>query len=231
MEIEMQAWNHFAEIWATPYTPRFDRGPWSGTYVPPFTRRTSRVQIAPVAPRTAALDYEAYMSSVDHLARNFWGGVDHDEASSGDPWWFGTGIWPTPDLTPDAGNLDAMGCWTMHGRNQAYSFAALTPDGTKQLGCTYFWSMDGDDPYEAANRLWVRESELATDLDRHLLEETLAWVEEEWEFNRILVCVPRIYERGLEIAAAAGLQEVDRKAALLGGQERPDEVCFRWERP
>ena len=230
MDIEMRAWTYFAEnIWAPPPKPRFDQGPWNGTYLPPFTRRTSRVHIEPVAPRTSALDYEAYMGSIEHLVQNFWGGVGLGEELPG-PWWTGVGPWPTPSITPDMGNLDAMGCWTQFGRDEAYSFCALTHDRTKQVGCTYFWQIDGNDPYEAANRLWIIESELANDLDQHLLEETLAWVEEDWAFNRIIHCVPRTYQRGLELAAAAGLKEVSRKAARLGGQERPDEVCFQWER-
>ena len=220
IEINQNAWYEFADLWAAPPTPKFDRGPWNGRYLPPFTRRTSRVHIEPVAPRIRDLDYEAYMSSVDHLVQSFWAGGRADEEP-----------WPTPDITPDAGNLDAQNCWTSFGRGEAFSFAALTPDRTKQLGCTYFWPTgDGDDPYEAANRIWVIESELATDLDRHLLEETLAWVEEKWEFNRIIFHVPRSYQRGLDLAAAVGLREVTRKAAQLGGQERPNDACFQWER-
>jgi hypothetical protein len=186
-----------------------------------------------VAPRTSTLDYEAYMSSVDHLVRSFWGATApmRSVAEGGGPWWEGAADWPTPDITPDAGNLDAMSCWAQFGRGEAFSYSALTPDRTKQLGCTYLWpTVDGDDPYEAANRIWVVESELATDLDRHLLEETLAWVEAEWSLNRIIHCVPRTYQRGRDIATAVGLEEVTRKARPLGDRERPDDVCFLWER-
>jgi hypothetical protein len=230
MEINEDAWHYFADLWASPLEPRFAQGPWNGTYLPPFTRITSRVHIEPVSPRISNLDHEAYMSSVDHLVRNFWGGVGLNEEPPAEPW-TGTGPWPTPDITPDAGNLDAMSCWAQFGRGQAFSFSVLTPDRDKQLGAVYFWPIDGDDPYEAANRIWVIETELASDLDRHLLAETLVWVEEEWRFNKIIHCVPRTYQRGLDIAAAVGLEEVPRAAAPLGGQERPDDVCFQWERP
>jgi hypothetical protein len=123
-----------------------------------------------------------------------------------------------------------MACWTQFGRGESFSFSALTHDRTRQLGCTYFWKIEGDDPYEAANRIWIIDSERATDLDQHLLEETLAWVEQEWEFNSIIHCVPRTYQRGLDIAAAVGLQEIDRMAAPLGGLDRPDDACFQWQR-
>jgi hypothetical protein len=233
VDVEIAAWHYFADLWAVPPTPKFDQGPWNGTYLPPFTRRTSRVHLEPVAPRTSTLDYEAYMSSVDHLVRSFWGATApmRSVAEGGGPWWEGAADWPTPDITPDAGNLDAMSCWAQFGRGEAFSYSALTPDRTKQLGCTYLWpTVDGDDPYEAANRIWVVESELATDLDRHLLEETLAWVEAEWSLNRIIHCVPRTYQRGRDIATAVGLEEVTRKARPLGDRERPDDVCFLWER-
>jgi hypothetical protein len=232
MDIEVDAWRYFAEQWAMPPTPRFDRGPWNGRYLPPFARRTPRVQLEPVAPRTGELDYEAYMGSIDHLVRDFWGVAGIEEPPSDEPWWFGAGAWPAPDITPDAGNLDAMSCWASFGRGEAFSFSALTLDRTRQLGCTYLWpTIDGDDPYEAANRIWVIGSELATDLDRHLLEETLAWVEEAWELNRIIHQVPRTYRRGLDVAAAVGLKEVSREARPLGARERSDDVCFLWERP
>src|SRR5262245_20433025 len=141
MEIEIDAWHYFADGWAVPPEPRFDRGPWNGRYLPPFTRRTARVHLEPVAPRTGTLDYEAYMSSVDHLVRNFWGAAApmQSVAEAEGPWWEGAADWPTPDITPDAGNLDAMACWASFGRGEAFSFAALTPDRTRQLGCTYLW--------------------------------------------------------------------------------------------
>jgi hypothetical protein len=35
----------------------------------------------------------------------------------------------------------------------------------------------------------------------------------------------------MDIAAAVGLKQVTRNAAPLGGLQRPDDVCFQWERP
>jgi hypothetical protein len=209
-EIDLPAWYKWVEGLAKkPPVPRYDRGPWNGRYLAPMVRRTSRVFIEPLAPPITDLDHEAYMGSIEHINRSY-------EAT-----------WPRPTITPDFASLDLHQCWTTWGRGEGFQFAALTHDRDKELGCAYLLPpADGDDPYETSLRIWVIESEVATDLDRHLLEEMLAWVDEEWDFNRVVHYIPRSYERGLGLAAAAGLREVNRK----GPKSNYDYACFQWER-
>jgi len=206
-ETDLAAWHELGDRLAEPPAPRYEQGPWNGRYLAPQTRRTARVHIEPLAPRITDLDYEAYMGSIDHLNRSF--GSD----------------WPTPDITPDAASLDLHGCWASFGRGEAFQFGVLTHDRDRELGCAYFWrGPDWDDPYETGLRIWTIESEVATDLDRHLLAAMLVWVDEEWDFNRVVYYVPRSYQRGLDIAVAADLREVDREPL------RPGDACFQWER-
>lgn len=208
-EVDLPAWRAWAENLANnPPAPKYDRGPWNGRYLAPMVRRTSRVHIEPLAPRITNLDYEAYMGSIEHINRSY-------EVT-----------WPRPDITPDFAGLDLHQCWETWGRGEGFQFAALTPDRDKELGCAYLLpARDGDDPYETSLRIWIIESEVATDLDRHLLEAMLAWIEQEWDFSRVIVYVPRGYERGKAIATTVGLREVDRQGPKPGH----DYACFQWE--
>jgi hypothetical protein len=80
--------------------------------------------------------------------------------------------------------------------------------------------------------------DLATgdDLDIVLLEDVVAWIEAGWEFQRVIHYTPETYQRGLEIASAAGLRRVDREGPRhsQGGTEltqRPSYAAFEWVRP
>ena len=219
-EVDLDAWHAWSERLANnPPVPRYDQGPWNGRYLAPMLRRTPRVHIEPLAPRITDLDYEAYMGSIEHINRSY-------EAT-----------WPRPTITPDFASLDLHQCWETWGRGEGFQFAALTHTRDKELGCAYLLpTRDGDDPYETSLRIWVIESEVATDLERHLIEAMLAWIDEEWEFNRVIFYVPRGYERGRAIAAAVGLHEVHRPGPRLsadsGQAPKPghDYACFQWER-
>ena len=211
VDIDYARWRRTADYLAKPYAPRFARGPWNGRDIAPQLRRTARVHIEPLAPRITDLDYEAYMGSIEHIRRSYATG------GRGEPW-------PTPDITPSEASRDLHSCWARFGRGEAFQFAALTHDRGKEIGCAYLTpTADGDDPYETALTMWTIESAVAQDLDRHLLEAMLEWIDEEWDFERVVYYVPRAYGRGLEVARAAGLREADRRPP------QPRFACFGWD--
>lgn len=59
-----------------------------------------------------------------------------------------------------------------------------------------------------------------THLDVVLLKDVLAWIEADWDLRRVIHHTPETYERGLDVAAAAGLRRVDRAGPTHPGRWR-----------
>ena len=213
-ESDRQDWFTYQDLLdeiKAPLEHKYSEGPWNGTYLPPMAHRSRTFSFEPLSLRVRALDNIAYMSSVDHIHRSLeWG-------------------FPNPDAVaedPDFTYLDMWGEWVGLGRGDKFSFAGLTHERDRELGCAYLKPpVDGDDPYEAALQIWVIEEGLPQDLDVKLLREFLAWVEAEWAFDSVLYYTPEAYRRGLDIGEEVGLRRVDRKGP------QPNYACFQWARP
>ena len=203
-------WRDLLDQIKAPLDYKYSEGPWNGAYLPPMAHRSTSFSFEPLSLRVRVIDNIAYMSSVDHI---------HRALESGFP---GDNIADDPDFT----YLDMWGEWVNFGRGDTFSFAALTHERDREIGCAYLYlPADGDDPYEAGLHIWTTEEALRQDLDIALLREFLAWVEEEWDFNSVVYYTPEAYQRGLEVADAIGLRRVDRTGP------RPKCACFQWARP
>jgi hypothetical protein len=203
-----KGWQKLVEELARAPEAKYATGPWNGSYLPPYSRSTDRLSLEPIAPRITMLDYGAYMSSIDHIRRSY-----------------GTGHFPSPDITLDDASLDTHECWNQFGRGTAFLYAALNPERNEELGCAYLTpTIGGAGAYETSLQFWVVERAIRSDLDRHLLQTMLSWIEEEWEFDAVLHVVPQRYERGIEVALEAGLRSVERD------DQPPEYACFTWDR-
>jgi hypothetical protein len=203
-------WQDLLDEIKAPLEYKYSEGPWNGKYLPPMAHRSETFSFEPLSLRVRELDHIAYMSSVDHIHRCLEWGFPNPEVAVADP-----------DFT----HLDMWGEWVGLGRGDKFSFAALTHERDRELGCAYLKQpVDGDDPYEASLKIWTIEEGLQQDLDLKVLKEFLAWIEAEWAFNSVLFYTPEAYQRGLDIAEKVGLQRVDRKGP------QPNYACFRWVR-
>ena len=198
-------WPELAKTLETPPQPRHTEGIWNGRYFAPYALRTDRVFIEPLSPRITQLDYDAYMSSIQHINDSMgWG-------------------FPTPDLTLEWANYDMHKCWNAFGRGEGFYYAVLSPDRSEELGAVYFKQpAAGTHPREAEFTQWVVEQELETDLDRHLLQSVVNWVRSDWDIERLVHPLPEGYERGHRLAEELGLR---RDSAA----DRPGFVSYVWE--
>ena len=113
-------------------------------------------------------DYDAVISSVDHLR-----GV------------FGPGSsWPSNDLTLEQDLVDLGWHQKEFERRSSFAFTVMNLDESRCLGCIY---VDPSEKagYEAKAIFWVRQSEIRNDLDEKLFSAVKSWLSEEWWFTTV----------------------------------------------
>ena len=120
--------------------------------------------LEPLGPEHNERDYEAWMSSIDHI-RSTRGLQDWD--------------WPTPmTLEQNLGDLED------HARDfrerSGFTFSIL--DGDEVIGCVYIYPPRSDG-YDAKVRSWVRASR--AEMDAVVWRSLSTWLTTEWPFEQI----------------------------------------------
>ena len=124
--------------------------------------------LVPLGPAVLEVDFEAYMSSIDHLQRTFTHSQD----------------WPRAGLTAEDAVADMAQEAALFDSRRAFAYAVLTPDGTRERGCIYLRpSLKAG--YDAVVRLWVTEGEFEAGFDGVLERWTRRWVEDRWPFKTV----------------------------------------------
>ncbi|MEL7224353.1 MAG: GNAT family N-acetyltransferase [Cyanobacteria bacterium P01_D01_bin.36] len=113
-------------------------------------------------------DYDAVMSSVDHLQ-----GV------------FGpNSTWPSPTLTLEQDLID-LGWHQKEFQNRSsFAYTVMSLGETRCLGCVYIYPAEPVE-YDAQVILWARQSELANGLESRLLSAVKDWMANAWPFERV----------------------------------------------
>jgi hypothetical protein len=111
-------------------------------------------------------DYDAVMTSVDHL-KTIWPGGD----------------WPE-GLTFEQDLIDLGWHQKEFQSRSSFAYTVVTPSESMVTGCVYI------DPtskrgYDAVVYLWARQSELAGGLETRLYAAVKEWVAKEWPFKRV----------------------------------------------
>ncbi|RPI73059.1 MAG: hypothetical protein EHM45_21300 [Desulfobacteraceae bacterium] len=161
----------------------------------PEENRTDRLFLRPLRITDVELDYDAVMSSAEQLRR------------------WSQSTWPPDDFTLAQDLEDLERHEREHIERKAFTYTVLNPQATQCLGCVYIealWAdaaqLCGKSNHAAIVSFWVRASELASDLDRHLLESLRKWFQDDWAFDCVLfgtspqdACQPTLFtETGLE---------------------------------
>jgi hypothetical protein len=135
--------------------------------------------IVPLDRSLLALDYESYMSSVEHLQATY--NVD-------EPFVIGGQKWPG-GVTPDEAFLDVGWCEFERVLRTAFAYAVLDVEETVERGCVYVFPCKKAG-FAAECRMWVRESELSAGFDQELERWFKDWVAEQWPFDASQVAWP-----------------------------------------
>jgi hypothetical protein len=137
-------------------------------FVVPARVETPRFTLRSITIHDAFKDYDAVMSSRDHLWRRFgtlWG-------------------WPAADLTIEQNMVDLGWHQKEFQLRSSFDYAAMSPDDARLLGCVYI-----DPPHEAGTDadvwFWARQSELASGLEDELEAFVRGWLAQEWPFRAL----------------------------------------------
>ncbi|MCX6092509.1 MAG: GNAT family protein [Candidatus Bipolaricaulota bacterium] len=163
----------------------------------PHEVRTERLVLRPLRASDAERDYDAVMSSAPELRR-----------CRGSEW-------PADDFTLDENRADLVRHEREHERGEAFTYTVLAPDETRCLGCVYIvpvWPeaapLCGAAACAACVGFWVRASELANDLERHLLTALREWLKAEWPFDCVLFTNYAADTRQATLFAETGLSRL-----------------------
>ena len=113
-------------------------------------------------------DYEAVMTSVDHLR-----GVFGPNSK-----------WPSKELTLEQDLIDLGWHQKEFQRRTSFAYTVMSPDESICLGCVYI-DPTNKSGYDAEAYLWVRKSAFQNGLDPILFNSVKEWLKNYWPFKNV----------------------------------------------
>lgn len=137
-------------------------------FIVPVLAESAGFKLVPLAPSLAQKDFDAYMSSIEHLQTTF----------SRSPNWPHKGI-SSADAIKDMENEEAR-----FKNRKSFAYAVLTPDGSRERGCVYV-SPSPVEGYDAVVRMWVTKADYDAGFDAELYQWVTRWVQTDWPFQKV----------------------------------------------
>jgi hypothetical protein len=135
----------------------------------PTDLETSRFVLRMLTIHDLVKDYDAVMSSVDHL-KSTYSNVNNRN-------------WPDC-LTLENNLIDLAWHQREFTIRRSFAYKVVSPDESAYLGCIYINPTLKRD-YDAMVMFWVRASELDSGLDDELFNAVKIWIAENWPFKRV----------------------------------------------
>ena len=111
-------------------------------------------------------DYDAVMTSVEHL-KTIWPG----------------GTWPE-DLTLEQDLVDLGWHQKEFQMRRSFAYTVVTPSESQVIGCVYI-NPTRKSGYDAEIYLWARQSTLAGGLETRLYSAVKEWLAKGWPFKKV----------------------------------------------
>jgi hypothetical protein len=132
----------------------------------PLGLETSAFVLEPLGPEHNDRDYDAWTSSMDHIA-----------ATPGYP----DGSWPR-EMTSDENRADLQRHADDFRNRRGFTYTVLDPSTRDVIGCVYIYPVPDSD-HDACALSWVRKS--YAHLDIPLWRAVGAWLESDWPFASV----------------------------------------------
>ena len=141
----------------------------------PLGLETSEFVLEPLGPEHNELDYDAWTSSMEHIA-----------ATPGYP----DGSWPR-EMTEDENRADLQRHADDFRARKGFTYTVLDPAGRDVIGCVYIYPLRDSAVDNGACALsWVRRSH--AHLDIPLWHAVREWLESDWPFSQRGVRAARV---------------------------------------
>lgn len=145
---------------ATPFIPP--------SFKVPTLVETEKFKLVPLGPDLVKVDFDAYMSSIDHLQKTFTRST----------------AWPHQNIS-DADAMQDMQTEQARFTNRiSFAYAVLTPEGQRERGSVYV-SPSPVKGYDAVVRMWVTKNDYDAGFDAELYDWVVNWVQKVWPFAKI----------------------------------------------
>ena len=135
--------------------------------VPTLVQATG-FKLVPLGPALVKVDFDAYMSSIEHLQKTF------TRSTS----------WPHKDISDADAMKDMETEQARFSKRESFAYAVLTPDGSRERGSVYV-SPSTVGGYDAVVRLWVTKAEYDAGFDAELYAWVTNWIKKDWPFAKV----------------------------------------------
>ena len=139
-------------------------------YVIPEVLETDRFRLRMLTVKDVKLDYDAVMTSIEHLQKTKPFGPNHK--------------WPAKDLSFEQDLIDLGWHQKEFQKKSSFAFTVMSLDETECLGCLYIYPSDNPN-YDVIIIMWVRQSEIPNGLDKILFSNVKKWIQEKWPFKKV----------------------------------------------
>ncbi|WP_425517038.1 twin-arginine translocation pathway signal protein [Sphingobium xanthum] len=134
----------------------------------PTLVQTPGFKLVPLGPALVKVDFDAYMSSIEHLQKTF------TRSTS----------WPHKNISDDDAMKDMETEQARFEKRESFAYAVLTPDGSRERGSVYV-SPSAVGGYDAVVRLWVTKAEYDAGFDAELYSWVTNWIKKDWPFAKV----------------------------------------------
>ena len=170
-----------------------------GNAVVPETLGTEEFVVRPLRATDVELDYDAVITSRAELRLK------------------SDGRWPREGFTLEENLADLIRHEQEHRDRVAFTYTVMNPTETECLGALYINPLKRllqrlSVPVEhisdesAYVTFWVRQSRLADELDRRLLQALITWFQEEWAFSQVAFLTKKVQARQIQLFEETGMQ-------------------------
>ena len=136
----------------------------------PEILETDRFRLRMLTIQDVKLDYDAVMTSIEHLQKTKPFGPNHK--------------WPTKELSYEQDLIDLGWHQKEFQRKTSFAYTVMNLDETECLGCMYIYPSDNPN-FDAIVIMWVRQSEVANGLDEILFSSVKKWIQDKWPFKKV----------------------------------------------
>jgi len=138
------------------------------SFVLPLKVQARNFILYPLSIHDLVKDYDAVMSSREHLWRRF-----------GEVW-----SWPAESLSIEQNLIDLAWHQNEFELKNSFAYTVKNSDQSKILGCIYLYPACSDN-LDAEVWFWARKSELQFNLEQDIKIFLMGWLSSIWSFKRV----------------------------------------------